>query len=167
MSTLNLTHDLNCPPDRYWKLFLDPDWNRASLLEGLGFVSCETLRFEKVGSVQHRHTLIEPKLDLPDLVRRALGSRLLYTEKGTFDDADRTWRWVITLDALGDKVRLSGHTRVEPLGADRCRRQSFVSIEVSMFGVGGAVDRAASANLVRDWDRSAAWMNGYLAKNPT
>jgi hypothetical protein len=161
-----LRHPLDCTPERHWALFWDPEWTRTLIVDGLGFFSCDVRPVRQEGTLRHREMAVTPKLDIPAAVAKILGPKLGYTEKGTFDEATQTWTYRMVLNVLTDSIRIGGEVSIEPLGAGRCTRVSKMWVEVKIFGVGGMIEKAAEKNMRDGWDRSAQWINQWLAKNP-
>jgi hypothetical protein len=161
-----LRHPLDCTPERHWALFWDPEWTRTLIVDGLGFFSCDVRPVRQEGTARHREMAVTPKLDIPAAVAKILGPKLGYTEKGTFDETTQKWTYRMVLNVLTDSIRIGGEVSIEPLGAARCTRVSKMWVEVKIFGVGGMIEKAAEKNMRDGWDRSAQWINQWLAKNP-
>jgi hypothetical protein len=161
-----LRHPLNCTPERHWQLFFDPEWTRELIVDGLGFMSCDVRPVRQEGTIRHREMAVTPKLVIPAAVAKLLGDRLGYTERGAYDETQQKWTYQLVLNVLTDKIRMGGEVTVEPLGADRCTRVSKMWVDVKLFGLGGMVEKAAESNMRDGWDKSAAWINAWLAKHP-
>lgn len=166
MIEFTLRHPLNCTPQRHWELFFDPEWTRTLIIDGLGFSTCDVRPVREQGDERHREMTVTPKLDVPAAVAKLLGPKLGYTERGTFHVAKERWTYQLVLNVLSEKIRMGGEVTVEPLGNDRCTRISKMWVEVKIFGVGGMVEKAAEKNMRDGWDRSAHWINGWLADHP-
>jgi hypothetical protein len=163
---LTLHHDIRCTVDRFWALFFDPEFTREMILDGLGFAACDIEPVVEQGSLRTRNMRVTPKIDVPAAVAKLLGPRLGYTERGKLDVRTHAWTYEIVLSVLADRIRMGGTMRVEPDGADRCKRRSDLWVDVKIFGVGGLVERAAEKNMRDGWNKSADWMNGWLARHP-
>lgn len=166
MIEFTLRNPLNCTPERHWALFFDPEWTRTLIIEGLGFSTCVVHPVRQEGGKRHRDMEVTPKIDVPAAVAKLLGPRLGYTERATFDEGTQTWTYQHVLNVLADKIIMRGTVVVEPLGTDRCTRVATMSVDVKIFGVGGLVEKAAEKNMRDGWNRSADWINGWLAKHP-
>ena len=166
MIKVTLVHDLRCSKERFWKLFFDPDFTREMILDGLDFATCEIEPIKASNGIRRRAMEVKPKLDLPAAVKKLLGPKLGYREEATFDEATEEWRYTIHLNMLGDRIKLGGKMTIEEGTAQRCRRHSDLWVEARIFGLGGVVEKAAEKNMRDGWNKSATWINGWLAKHP-
>lgn len=168
MLEFTVRHPLLCAVDRYWRLFLSPEFSREMML-GLGFSRIEIgplVRDPKRPRQQTRSMKVTPKLDLPGPVVRAIGDRLSYEEHGTYDEDARRWTFRERMSVLPERILIGGSIRVEASPSGRCRRVSDLWVDVKIFGVGGLIERAAEANLRDGFRRSALWFNRWLAAHP-
>jgi hypothetical protein len=116
--------------------------------------------------VKIRKMTSTPRLELPDAVARLVGPRLAFTETGRFDVAKRTWEFETKLAVLSDRIKIGGAMHIEPAGDDACFRVASLYADARIFAIGGLVERAAKKNMHTGWDEAAAWINGWLARNP-
>ncbi|MCA9651417.1 MAG: DUF2505 domain-containing protein [Myxococcales bacterium] len=166
MLEFTLRHTIDCNPARFWELFLDADWTQALFDDGLNF-RCEVGPVEEVaGGVRRREMRVVPKVDLPGPVAKLFGDKLGYTERARLDTAKEVWSYELTLNMLADKIRLGGEMTLEPRGDERVTRVSKMWVEAKIFGIGGLVEKAAEKNMRDGWDKSAVWMNRWLAEHP-
>jgi hypothetical protein len=77
--------------------------------------------------------------------------------------AERVWRWKMTPSTLADKLFTSGLVRIETLGSDKVRRIADMNVEAKIFGVGGLIEGTAEKQMREGWDKSAAFMNKWIA----
>lgn len=166
MIEFTLRHPLDCTPQRHWELFFDPEWTRTLILDGLGFSTCVVHPVRQENGKRHRDMDVTPKLDVPAAVAKLLGPKLGYTERATYDEAQQTWTYKHLLNVLTEKILMGGEVTIEPLGDDRCTRVAKMSVEVKIFGVSGLVEKAAEKNMRDGWERSAQWINRWLAEHP-
>ena len=165
MIEFTLRHAIDCPPARFWGLFLDADWTRELFEDGLKF-HCELGPLEESAGVKRREMKVVPKVELPGPVAKLFGDKLGYTERARLTVATEVWAYELTLNMLSDKIRLGGEMTVKPLGDDRLTRISKMWVEAKIFGIGGLVEKAAEKNMRDGWNKSAVWINEWLAKNP-
>ncbi|MBC8074370.1 MAG: DUF2505 domain-containing protein [Deltaproteobacteria bacterium] len=161
----SLDHAMRCSPERFWTLYLDPDFTRSLILDGLGFGACEIERVVDRDSVRTRSMRVTPKLDLPAVVAKLLGPRMGYTEHARLDTKTMSWSYEIVLSVLSDRIRMGGKMHLVPDG-EHCRRISKLWCEIRIFGVGGLVEKAAEKNMRDGWNRAAVWMNDWYDAHP-
>jgi hypothetical protein len=99
-------------------------------------------------------------------VAKLLGSNFRYVEEGTFDKGQKLWRWKMIPSTLADKLRQEGTLRVEAAGPGRVLRIAELVNEAKVFPISGLIESSAEKQLREGWDRSAKFMNDYLAKRP-
>lgn len=166
MLNFTLEHELDCSADRFWELFLDPDFTHDMIVEGLDFASCEVGKLEEKGATMIRPMRVVPKLDLPAAVAKVLGPKLGYTEAGVYHPKEQRWRYDLTLSVLSDRIKIGGDVTTRALGEHKCVRVSTHQVEIKIFGVGSLAERAARSNMEDGWGKSAVWTNRWLAEHP-
>lgn len=163
MGKFTVTHEINCDVDTFWKVFFDQEFNSDLYLKELGFPEYTTLAQNETETEISRKVHGQPKMDLPGPVAKLLGSGFSYTEEGAYDKASKLWRWKLTPSTLAEKMRQVGSVRVEPIGDSKVRRIAALEIECKIFGIGGLIESTAEKQLRDGWDKSAVFMNKYLA----
>ena len=122
----------------------------------------ETLEVREEGDILTQRMRVSPRKPLPPLLAKAIGrDRLSYVQEVAFNNAQFTTTWKVLSDVLSDKVKCSGTSRVELL-PDGCERIIEGSIEVSVFMVGGAIEKHILSELERGYDRAAALITSLL-----
>jgi hypothetical protein len=162
MAKFTLTHEIECDPEQFWKLFFDKEFNQTLFKQHLGFPAFDVVEQRETDREIYRKVSGTPKMDVPGPVAKVLGSSFTYVEEGTFDKATKTWRWKMTPSAMPDKLRNEGTVRVEPAGPGKSRRISEIVAEAKVFGIGGLIESAAEKNLRDGWDKSAHYMNQWI-----
>lgn len=162
MGKFTMTHEIECDPDTFWKLFFDKEFNEALFRQALKFPEFTVVEQRDGDKELFRKVRATPKVDLPGPVAKLLGSNFSYVEDGTFEKGTKTWRWKMTPSSLADKMRNEGVMRVEAAGAGKCRRVAEITNEVKIFGIGGMVEGAAEKSLREGWDASARFMNQWI-----
>ncbi len=155
-------HEIECSEERFWALFLDPEFTRDMIVQGLGFASCEVGAIEGTGDVQKRPMKVTPKLVLPGAVAKVLGDKLAYTEAGLWHPKEQRWRYDLRLSVLSERIKIGGDVTTKALGEHRCLRISTHTVEIKIFGIGSLAERAAATNMQDGWDKSAVWTNRWL-----
>lgn len=164
MLNFTLEHEIDCSEDRFWELFLDPEFTRDMIVQGLDFARCDVGPLEDApGNTQRRPMTVTPKLELPTAVAKVLGPRLAYNEAGLFHVDERRWRYDLELSVLSDRIKIGGDVTTKPAGENKCIRISTHQVNIKIFGVGSLAERAARSNMEDGWGKSAVWMNRRLA----
>lgn len=162
----SLEHEIHCPAERMWALFFDDQFNVDMYVGGLGFPKCEVVEKRDDGKILHRKMECVPKADLPRALVKIIGDKTGYAEIGDWVRSAGEWRWKLNLFAFGDKVDVGGTMRLEPLPNGHCLRVTPFHVEAHVFGIKKLVEKASADNVANGWNSSAAWINGWLAKNP-
>ena len=106
----------------FWQLFFDDKYNKQLYVDVLRFGLYEILDNDRHddGSVERR-LLLEPSVEIPDLVRKVVGQRVRYEERGHFDPATQEWSYRVIPMSVPDKVEMHGK---DVLGRVFCGRDS-------------------------------------------
>lgn len=164
MKQLKLVHEINCSPEVFWKLQLDPTFNEALLKAAMNVENYKVLKFEETDAEVRRTTSGQPKIDMPAAIKKLMGNGFGYTEEGKFDKSSKTWTWKITISTFGDKARNEGVMRVEPIGENKIRRIADATLECKIFGVGGMVESNMEKALIDGWAAGASFINKWIAE---
>ena len=163
MGKFTVTHEINCNVDTFWKTFLDKDFNDQLYKGTLGFPDFKVTEQTEDDTRAVRRVSATPKMEVPGPVQKLLGSNFRYTEDGSMTKPERIWRWKMTPSTLADKLLTSGTIRAEAIGDNKTRRVAEMVVEAKIFGLGGLIESSAEKQLRDGWDKSAAFMNKYLA----
>ncbi|MBK8259014.1 MAG: DUF2505 family protein [Polyangiaceae bacterium] len=166
MPTFRVTHEINCNIETFWKIFFDKEFNEKLYREGLGFPEFNVVDQKETDKEITRKCAGKPKLDMPGPVMKLLGDSFRYTEEGKFDKSTQVWRWKMTPSSLADKLRQEGTLKVEAIGDNKVRRTAELINEAKVFGIGGMLESSAEKSLRDGWDKSAVYMNKWIASKP-
>lgn len=166
MGKFTVTHEIHCNVEKFWKLFLDKDFNVALFKSHLGFPEFSIIEQTESDSEIVRRISGQPKMDMPGPIAKLLGSNFGYKEDGKLNKKTGLWTWKMTPSALADKLRNEGTMRVEAIGDAKVRRIADIVIEAKIFGVGGLLESTSEKQLREGWDRSAQFMNDWIKKHP-
>lgn len=159
-------HEIDCTPDRFWELYLDDEFQRRMFVDGLGWLP-PTITHGADSEDEFQRTMeANPKVLISGPVARLIKHTLGFVETASFDKAERVFRMKHRTNIFGDKVRLQGEFRVEPVGEHRCRRVARLEVEAHVFGVGRLLEKAVEINMKKGWDDSAVFFNRWVAKHP-
>jgi hypothetical protein len=167
MRRLTLTQDIATSVEEHWRLFFDETYDTRQSLEGLGFSSYQILEHQDGPDQIVRRVRGVPKLEVPQVVAKVLGPSFGYTEEGRFDKTTGTWRSRLIPNVLAERLRSEAVVRCQPAGDGRCRRICELSVEATIFGIGGVIEAALEKDLRNGWAKSAAFMNQWLREQRT
>ena len=148
-----IAHRFPCSPQAYWEATRDPVYERSLQNEDM---DSEVIERREEGDILTERMRVSPKRLLPPLLAKAIGrDRLSYVQEVAFNNAQLTTTWKVLSDVLTEKVKCSGTSRVIVL-PEGCERIIEGSIDVSVFIVGGAIEKHILGELERGYDRAAA-----------
>lgn len=165
MATFRMTHDIDCDPERFWKIFFDTQFNEK-LFKSLEFTEWNVVKLTEDENSIVRIVKAVPKMDLPGPVAKLVGSGFGYDEEGRFDRATKTFKYVVKASTMAEKLRHEGVVRCEDLGNGKCRRVADIIAEAKIFGIGGMFESALEKGYRIGWQKSADFINAYLKENP-
>jgi len=164
MGKMTVTHNINCNVERFWKVFLDKEFNLELYTKTLGFPDFQiTSQVDDETSVT-RKVSAQPKMEVPGALQKLIGAGFRYTEEGSMKKAEGVWRWKMTPSTLADKLFTSGTVRAEAAGDNKCRRIAEITIEAKIFGLGGLIESTTEKQMRDGWDKSAVFLNQYLER---
>lgn len=167
MANIKLVHEIHCNAERFWKIFFDKEFNETLYKKALGFPEFSIVEQKETEHEITRKAAGQPRMNVPGPVAKLLGANFRYTEEGHFDKKTQFWKWKLYPSALADKLHTSGSVRIEPAGDGRVRRIAEMTLEAKVFGIGGLIESAAEKNMRDGWERSAHYMNKWLAEHPS
>jgi hypothetical protein len=163
MGKFNVTHEIPCNAETFWKLFFDKSFNEEMFKKELGFPQYDIVEQREDDREIFRKVIGQPKMDLPGPLAKLFGSGFRYTEDGRWDKASKLWSWKMIPSTMADKMRNEGTMRIEEIGGDKVRRVADLFIEAKIFGVGGLIESTAEKELRKGWDASAVFFKKWLS----
>jgi uncharacterized protein DUF2505 len=161
---LTVHHAINCTPEAFWELYLDPDFTRRLHLEGLGSTSVEVLSQETdADGIVRRRLRYGQRPDAPGPVRKLFGDEVVTTEDGTFDPARGLWSFTLIPGTLADKTNLHGTMRLREASGGASDQEFTLEAKVKMLGVGGIVEKFIERQARDSQAKAAAYVNQQLA----
>ena len=163
METFRIVHDFDTTPERFWKLFFLPDYNRAFYGSvGLTKEVIGTSETDGVLEVNARYLSARP---LPGFVMRALrGRRLGFREVLCFRSAELCATQIIVPDLFQNHVRFRGKIEVAALPSGGVRRIYHGSLDISVPILGRKVEQATLREMQRTHDQAAEITRSWLEK---
>lgn len=166
MKQFTIVHEFACTPERFWRLFFDPDYNAALYRDGLRVADYAVLSLRETEAEIQRTITGRPQLKLPAAAQKIVGDRLSFTEEGRFDRRAGVWRSTFTTSAFGDKVKSGTTIRLEPAGPGKLRRVGECTIEAKIFGMAGFIEGTMETSMRDTWAAGAAFTADWLARRP-
>ena len=163
MPKLQMTHEINCDTETFWKIFLDQKFNEQLFREGLEFPEYSIVDQKETDKEVRRTVKAKPKMTMPGPVAKLLGDSFRYSEEGWLDKATKVWKFKTTPSTLADKMKNEGTMRIEAAGEGKVKRITEILIEAKVFGIGGMLEGTAEKAMKDGWDKSAVFMNKWIA----
>jgi hypothetical protein len=163
MRRFTLTHEFNCSVETFWKLNFDREMNEAMFRQGLGFPDYTVQEFRETDAEIFRRTVATPKMDLPAVVQKAVGSSFRYTEESRFTKATQVCTFKGIPSTMADKLTTDGVMRVTAVGEGKVKRTIDFSVDAKIFAVGGVFEETAEKNMRQSYDVSARFMAKWIA----
>ena len=163
MRKFTIRHQINCSPERFWEIFLDRDFNETLFRDDLRFPAFDILEQTETDDEIVRIVRGKPNMNMPKAVMKILGEGFGYEETGRLDRKTQRWSWTMKPNKLADKLHNTGRLWIEPAGEGKCTRVVEMESGATIFGVGGLIEKTAEAELRSGWDRSAVFMNEWIA----
>lgn len=164
MTRFTLRHTFPTDIDTFWtKVFFELDYNRG-LYAALKYKVWEQLerRDEPDGTI-HRRARLEPSFDVPALLKKVIGDGVSYVETGRYDPKSRRWAFEIVPSKMPDRVKTTGEYWVDARGAKEVERSCAVSIDASIFGIGGALESYLEKTTRESYEVAARFTREWLA----
>ena len=165
MPTFQMKHEIECTPERFYKLFTDKEFNEA-LYKALEFPEWKMLDVKDTDKEIIRTVKATPKMEAPAVVVKALGSSFGYTEESKFDKGTNLQTFVIKPSTMADKLKNEGKVRIEAVGSDKCMRIVDITVEAKVFGIGGMIESSLEKSLRAGWEKSAGFTNKWVKEHP-
>lgn len=161
MAEFEIRNTIDIAAEQFYETcFLDESFNERLYRDELGH------RYELLESNReagYRRARVEPRVELPAMLRKVIGDGFGYVEEGRYDLAKRRYDFTVVPSKLADKLKVRGQLVVEPLGPDRCARICRFEVEAKIFGVGKAIEAFLEKSMRDTYERSATFTNRYLA----
>jgi hypothetical protein len=159
---LTLTYGWDCPPEKFWALYYDPDFTMRLYLECLGSTSAEIVSQEgNLDSGLVRTLTYGQRPPMPGPVRKIFGEEVVTTEVTTFDPRTSTTTFVMTPGTMADKTHIDGAIELAVEGGSTIETFSLEA-RVKIFGAGPIVERFIEHTAREMQEKSVAFMRAEL-----
>ncbi|MEE2787557.1 MAG: DUF2505 family protein [Myxococcota bacterium] len=150
--------------ETFWNhVFFRDDFTHALYFDGLGFERVEILdtSLAETGD-RTRHLLVQPRLNIPRLIRGRIGDRLTYVEEGQFDAKRQRWQTVLRLKGWEDKVKIRSEMSFTDIGRNHALRHVEFDIEARVMGLGRLVERFLEGTLRESYEDARMMTNMWI-----
>jgi hypothetical protein len=111
-----------------------------------------------------RHVRVQPEREIPAPVAKLLGNRrLTYTEELEYEVGRWHGTWRIVPTVLADTIAIGGTLDFEAVPGG-VKRILAGAIDVSLFGLGGLVEKVLVANVEKSYGDAAAFTNQWIRR---
>ena len=161
-----IRHPFDIGESAFWEeIFFDHAFVERMYKEALG---CSSVAFlEDTGNLasgRTRRLAFTQQLDAPGPIRKLFGETTTMEERGHFDPATKRWRFTMVPDRMADKIRISGETWVEPTGDGRVDRVMSLEYAVSIFGIGGLVEKFMASATEESFEKQVRFIRAHLGR---
>ena len=149
----SIVHELAVPADKLWENLFEPELE-ASVKQAIKLSEFRVLESKDAGNLTLRKVHVHPDIPLPGPLKAVFKS-LGYTEEDRIAKTGMQYDFSVTPDSMADKIHIGGNFKVEPLGADRCRRTLSGEVTIKIFGVGKLAEKFAIDELDKNYAQVA------------
>jgi hypothetical protein len=162
-STIRDTFDIGSAA--FWRdVFFDRRFVERLYREAMGCVSFEILsETGDLASGIARRLRFSQKVDAPAPVRKIFGETTTMEEDGRFDPSTGKWTFRLLPEKMPDKVHIRGTTWLEPAGEARVTRVSEIDCSVSIFAVGGLVEKYIAKETEESMQKQTRFIRAHIA----
>jgi hypothetical protein len=159
-----IRHPFETDEATFWRdVFFDHAFVERLYKEALG---CTSVVFhEDTGDApagRTRRLAFTQPIDAPAPIRKLFGESTTMEERGRFDPAAKRWRFTMVPDRMADKIRIAGETWLEPRGAGQVERVTEMEYAVSIFGLGGVIEKFMASSTEESFVKQVRFTRDYL-----
>ena len=159
---LYVRHEFDCTPEMFWKMYWDDRFD--AMLRKSATVDRELLSEEKSADAHRRRIRFTPHKELPRAIASLLGSKkLIYEQDNTFEPARSRMLWQVIPTILPGKLTAKGTFQVNST-PNGCAQVIDGEIKVNVRFVGGKIEQAVVAEVVKSYEQTAKTSREWLKK---
>lgn len=166
MRECDISLEIDCPPDRFWRLYFDEGFNRDTFVHGLGWEPPTITEFHADEAEIVRNIAASPKLEVGGKVAKLIGERLGYREWGRFVRDTGEFHFRHQTNIFAERLVLAGRMWADPMTGERMRWRTWMTIQCTIPAIGGIIERAVEHNVDKSWPACARYWNRWLAEHP-
>ena len=161
MGKFEIRHTIHVPVDGFYdQVFLNEAFNEAMYKDELGF-GYELLEWD--AATGKRRSRIEPKVDVPAVIRKILGDSVSFVEAGIYEAAANRYEFRVIPNTLAEKLKITGTMVVRAQG-DHTERIVNFDVQAKIFGVGKVLEAFIEKSTRERYDQTAEFTNRYLSR---
>jgi hypothetical protein len=150
----------NITLEAYERLFFDEAFNDA-IMPIAGLKSRVQVELKEENGIVHRKTRVIPIRDFPPPINKLVSGELSYVEVADFHRAEHRHVWRSDISVMPDKIKMGGDITFAPSG-DGVVRTVTGECKVSIFGIGGIVEKIIVDNIVETYDKVARFTQRWI-----
>ena len=161
-----IRHRFDVSAETWWnQVFFDPNYLTALHHEGLGCRAFEVVRLERDADGRvHQELATEPRIIAPPVIRKAIGERVRYRERGLFDPRTGRYEFEIIPSSLTAATRIQGVITLESPQAHSVERVCDLQFEVKVRGVGRLIEAFIGRSYTQSINRAGAFTQTWIAR---
>jgi hypothetical protein len=158
------TFDLSA--DTFWeRVFFDREYQLRMYREALGCSYVEILEASGEGEAsgpRTRRLVFQQPVNAPAAVQKLFGNAMRMEERGHFDPVRQRWHFQMIPDQMPDRLKIAGETWLEPAGPGQIQRVCEMDFSVSVFGVGGLIERFMVSATAESYEKQARFIRAFI-----
>lgn len=152
-----IEHIIPLSREEYWKILHTPEFETFQAKE-LGLKVYDEIAREQEGTIIRRRVKVKPEAQLPASVQKIVSSYISLEDLGYIEEQVRYddkyyLEFRIHPPVLKDRIHIAGVFSLEERDEQSCLRLLEGEIKISMFGVGGIVERFILEELRRTYEK--------------
>lgn len=161
----SIRHSFDTDPETFWRVFFDPEYNRALFQEHLKFKLYHVLEFDRRpdGSILRR-VECAPPVEIPAVARKVFGDATSYVEEGRFDPKTQRFKVSVVPKVGADRIQTHAEMHLQGRGDKRIERIADIDSTVKVFGIGKVIEAFIEGETRKTYDASAEFTRKWIAE---
>ena len=165
MKTIEMQHEFDCSAEVFWQRYLLDEETMTKLMDASDIKSRAVLSHTEDDETIKRDIKQTPTHEMPGFVQRLIGDSS-YVEHNVFYKKSKRCDFTIEPSAMKDKTKMKGAMECVDLPGGRCRRSMKMTIEISVFMVGGKIEDEIAKGVMAGYEKAAKWIQQDLKSRP-
>ena len=153
----------NCSPQFYLEQYFHEANRRKRELEGCGTVDYKVLESTRDGGVWHHLAESIERLNAPGPIRKLFGETSRFEEDATWKEGTNVLQVIYRPDTMQKKISIRGTMTAQDQGNGTCQVTAEIEFKVSIFGIGGLIEKMAAKEMPTHLQKDADYFNAHLA----